>query len=256
MAGRIVNNPCAAQNGGMVPLALVAQAGVGIVVPHDMALDRELWRWAPDDVSLFLTRTPYTSLAVTVEMVKEISDYDDIARCTQDLVTTESGVYAYACTSGSYVRGLAGERELVQAMRTAGAPAAVTTTGALVEALAALGVTRVTVATPYEKELTVRLGDFFAEVGVQTVGSGHLGLRRDISKVPYETTAQLVRQADLPDAQAVVVSCTNLPTYDLIAPLEAELGKPVISANQATMWAALKALGRRGVGPGQRLLGM
>lgn len=219
-----------------------------------MALDRELWRWTPDDVSLYLTRTPYTPLAVTVEMVKEISDYDDIARCTQDLVTTESGVYAYACTSGSYVRGLAGERELVQAMRAAGAPAAVTTAGALVEALAALGVRGVAVATPYEQELTVRLAEFFAEVGVRTVGSGHLGLRRAISKVPYETTAGLVREADHPDAGAVVISCTNLPTYDLIAPLEAELGKPVISANQATMWAALRAVGRRAVGDGQRLL--
>jgi hypothetical protein len=30
--------------------------------------------------------------------------------------------------------------------------------------------------------------------------------------------------------------CTNLATYDLITPLERELGKPVLTANQATMW--------------------
>jgi maleate isomerase len=40
----------------------------------------------------------------------------------------------------------------------------------------------------------------------------------------------------------VFLACTNLPTYDLIAPLERMLGKPVLTANQVTMWAVLRAL--------------
>ena len=76
----------------------------------------------------------------------------------------------------------------------------------------------------------------------------------EIWKVPYGVTAQLIRDADSPDAQAVFASCTNLPTYDLIAPLEAELGKPVLTANQVTLWAALRRAGSTAVGPGQRLL--
>ena len=56
------------------------------------------------------------------------------------------------------------------------------------------------------------------------------------------------------DAEAVFISCTNLPTYDVIATLEAELGKPVLTANQVTIWSALRVIGRKAVGPGQRLL--
>jgi maleate isomerase len=52
----------------------------------------------------------------------------------------------------------------------------------------------------------------------------------------------------------VFVSCTNLPTYDVIAPMEAELGIPVLTANQVTMWAALRRTGHRALGTGQRLL--
>lgn len=240
------------------------QHGIGVVVPHDMALDRELWRWAPDDVSLYVTRTPRPPLdvgpdsvspeTVTTEMIASISEADLVARATDDLITTESSVYAYACTSGSFIRGVTGERALAQTMVAAGAPAAVTTSGALIGALAHLGVTRVAVATPYDEQLTALLGDFLVEAGVSLVGSAHLGLTHDIWKLPYETTATLIREADRPDADAVVVSCTNLPTYDLIAPLEAELGKPVVTANQATMWASLQVLGRPAVGPGQRLL--
>jgi maleate isomerase len=230
------------------------QLGVGVVVPHDMALDRELWRWVPDDVTLHLTRTPHVEAEVTVDMVAAISETAIVARGVRDLVTTESGVYAYACTSGSFVRGVSGERELVDAMTAAGAPAAVTTSGALLSALSRLDVHRVAIATPYHPSLTALLDCFLVEAGFTLAGSAHLGLTSDIWKVGYETTADLIRRADDPSSEAIVVSCTNLPTYDLIAPLEAELGKPVVTANQATMWASLQAIGRTGPGPGQRLL--
>lgn len=72
--------------------------------------------------------------------------------------------------------------------------------------------------------------------------------------MPYARTAELIRAVDDPAAEAIVVSCTNLPSYDLIAPLERELGKPIVTANQATMWATLRRLGIAAVGPGQALL--
>ncbi len=232
----------------------LARTRLAVVVPHDMVLDHELWRWAPDDVSLHFTRTPHTPAEVTMQMVAAISDLDLLADAVRNLSVTESAVYAYACTSGSFVRGVAGEREIVRAMRAAGAPAAVTTSGALVQAVQALGAETVAVATPYDEAITDALAAFLTEAGIAVSGSARLGLTHDIWKQPYEVTRELVRSADRPAAQAVVLSCTNLPTYDLIAPLEAELGKPVVSANQATMWAALRAVGDRATGPGQRLL--
>jgi maleate isomerase len=72
--------------------------------------------------------------------------------------------------------------------------------------------------------------------------------------VPYDVTAKLVRETNTDDAAAVFISCTNLPTYDVISTLEAELGKPVLTANQVTIWSALTIIGRKGVGPGQRLM--
>ena len=81
-----------------------------------------------------------------------------------------------------------------------------------------------------------------------------LAAHSDIWTVHYDVTAGLVRDTDTADAQAVFISCTNLPTYDVIAPLERELGKPVLTANQVTMWSALHVIGRKAVGPGQQLL--
>jgi maleate isomerase len=230
------------------------QTGIGVVVPYDFALDRELWRWVPDDISLHLTRMPYVPLAATMEMAIHVSDPALVANGASEVKAVSPLVTAYACTSGSFVGGLAGETALVAAMKGAGAPAAVTTGGALLTALRHLDMNRIATATPYTADITAGLSSYLAEAGVDVVAASGLGLTSDIWTVPYDVTAQLVRDTDRPDAEAVFVSCTNLPTYDVIAPLEAELGKPVLTANQVTMWSALTLAGRKAVGPGQQLL--
>jgi len=233
----------------------VADVGVGIVVPYDFALDRELWRWTPPGVNLLLTRTRYAAMPVTLAQAKVVSDTAAVAEATRSVLEPGPGVVAYGCTSGSFVRGLEGEHELVEAMVGAGAPAAVTTSGALLEALAHLGISRISVATPYDEAITLRLQEFLHEAGTEVVGASFLGLSGQIWTVPYLETAALVRQAAAQGGEAVFVSCTNLLCYDLIAPLEEELGVPVLTANQVTMWAALRRVGAVPLGHGQALLG-
>lgn len=230
------------------------QSGIGVVTPFDFALDRELWRWVPDDVSLHITRMPFAPMPATLEMAVHISDPALVAQGYDDVRAVSPSVMAYACTSGSFIGGLEGEAALVSAMTDAGAPAAVTTSGALLEALIHLEVRRIATATPYVAELTVGLTTYLAEAGVEVVAAAGLGLTSDIWTVPYDVTAALVRDTDTDGAQAVFISCTNLPTYDVIAELERELGKPVLTANQVTMWSALRVLGRKAVGTGQQLL--
>jgi maleate isomerase len=230
------------------------QSGIGVVAPFDFALDRELWRWVPNDISLHITRMPYAPMPATLEMAVHISDPALVANGFDDVRAVSPLVMAYACTSGSFIGGLAGEAALVSAMTEAGAPAAVTTSGALLQALRHLDVGRIATATPYVAELTVGLTTYLAEAGVEVVAAAGLGLTSDIWTVPYDVTAGLVRETDTADAQAVFISCTNLPTYDVIAALERELGKTVLTANQVTMWSALNVIGRKAVGQGQQLL--
>jgi maleate cis-trans isomerase len=60
---------------------------------------------------------------------------------------------------------------------------------------------------------------------------------------PEERAAELAHQADAPAAQAVLISGTGLPTAGMLERLERELGKPVISSNQACLWRALRLAG-------------
>lgn len=240
---------------GGIPSGPAVQTAIGVVSPYDMALDAELWRWVPPEAALLFARTPYDPLPVTIEMVELLSDEDGIRAAAQQLKTVAPSAYAFACTSGSFVNGRAGEAEVASALAEAGGAPAVTSSGAIVAALAHLGMSRVAIATPYDAEITARLQAFLTESSLEVTGVAYLGLNSKMWTVPYRHTAELIRQANSKDAEAIVVSCTNLPTYDLIAPLERELGKPIISANQATMWAALALCELSAVGPGQRLVG-
>jgi maleate isomerase len=222
---------------------LLAQHGLGVIAPFDFALDRELWRWAPDDVSLYLTRLPFVPVPVTVEMASSLSDSDGVRRATRDLLAPEPLGVAYACASGSFINGADGERELVRSMLGAGAPLASTTSGGLVQALEVLDLRRIAVVTPYIDSVTTRLLDYLGEHGVDVVSSVGLGLLSHIWKVGYSEVVRAVAEVDRPEAEGVFISCTNVPTYDIIAPLERLLGKPVLTANQVTMWAALRGIG-------------
>lgn len=254
----LVPEPLSGQTHALI--APVDQRSVGVIVPYDFALDRELWEWVPPQVSLHLTRTPYQRVPVNLTQAELIGAPEVVLRGAQDLSTISPEVVAYGCTSGSFVGGLQGQAAIVAALRSGGYDHAVTTSGALLAALAALEADVVAVATPYDEPIAARLAGFLDEAGIAVSGLHSLGLSGRIWTVPYQRTAELIRRAARDrltvgrSPQAVVVSCTNLPTRPLIAPLEAELGIPVITANQATIWAALREIGLGAIGADQHLL--
>lgn len=235
--------------GGPLP-----QRGVGVVAPFDFALDRELWRWVPDEISLYLTRTPFVPVEVSLDMARLVSEHETLRDAVFALHSVSPESLAYACTSGSFVGGTVGERAMCSAMTEAAGLPAVTTSGALLDALADIGARRIAVVTPYTRSVTDSLEDFLGEAGISVIGREYLGLTREIWRVPYRDVVDMARRAVVGDADALFISCTNLPTYDVIPQLEAELRMPVLSANQVTMWAALRAIGARAVGPYQALL--
>jgi maleate isomerase len=231
----------------------VAQRGIGVIAPFDLALERELWRWAPLEVSLHLARTPYEPVPVSMEMAELVSSAAHLIAATRDVLHVEPELIAYLCTSGSFIKGLDYEKSLRDTICHAGARDAVTTSGALIEAINKLDLTRVSVVTPYDEILTHKLHDFLAEAGCEVIRSDHLGLGGGIWKVSYRTIAERIINADDSKAQAIFVSCTNLPTYDIVEPLEQALGKPVLTANQLTLWACLGRMKLPMVGPGKWL---
>ncbi|RKN39853.1 decarboxylase [Streptomyces hoynatensis] len=205
-------------------------------------------------MSLHLTRTPFVPVEVSLDLARMVSEHETLREAVGALCAVSPEVVAYACTSGSFVSGVAGERAMSAAMSRAGGTVALTTSGALLDALRELGARRIAVVTPYTRSVTDALEEYLREAGVQVCGRSYLGLTREIWRVPYRDVVDMARAAVADGPEALFISCTNLPTYDVIPQLEAELRMPVISANQVTMWAALRSIGKEAVGPYQALL--
>ena len=58
-----------------------------------------------------------------------------------------------------------------------------------------------------------------------------------------EAVFDLGRRADSAEAEVLVLSCTDMRSVEALERLEIALGKPVITSNQAMIFAALPHLG-------------
>lgn len=219
------------------------EIAIGVIVPFDFELDWEYWKYPPEGVSLYFTRTPYLRKPVGIGLARDVGKTTVLANATRALSSLNPAVTLYACSSGSFIRGLAGEAQQRQAMMDAGARQAVTTSGAMIDALRACGAERIAVATPYTRSLTLSVVDFLEEAGFDVVSAQYLGLSTGIGTVSQRTIASLVKNASSPEADAVFVSCTALGTFGIVAGLEKEVKRPVFTSNQVSFWAALKAAG-------------
>ena len=221
-----------------------AVGSIGLVLPFDSALDREYWRYLPAQVDLFLARTPHVVGPLGAATIAAVSAEERVLPVVEDMVRAlDPDVVVYACTSGSFLRGLDGCARLTAEMERAGCRRAGSTSEYLLEALSALGATTVAVAAPYDDEMTALLVGFLEAGGFQPVSVSNLGMTGDPKTVTLAEVTALAEAADHPDADVLFVSCTNLRTYDLVPGLERRLGKPVLTANQVTMWGALRRAG-------------
>lgn len=150
-------------------------------------------------------------------------------------------VICYGCTGGGVISGVGHDREICQTIENMTGIRATTTIESVTKALQQLRVRRVSVASPYEGWLNQKLRDFMEKSGFEVMAIDGIGTREHASVTP-ERVAELACSVDRPEAEAIVISCTNFRTLEIIEPLEQRLGKPVITSNSASMWEMLRVL--------------
>lgn len=163
-----------------------------------------------------------------------IDEARKLARARVDLV-------AYACTSGSFLKGVVYDAQVQAALKEASGLPIVTAASASVAALKLVGATKITFLSPYPPEVHARGVTYFKEAGFDVVAEATLGHNetRFIAASDVDTVERLAREAVAPDSEAVFISCTNFPAWRSIPRLEAILQIPVLSSNQAVFWEVL-----------------
>lgn len=220
-------------------------AKIGLVVPSTNTVNAHEWTlMAPEGISI------HTARAMLLGHSTQES-YDIMAKNTEkaaeELATAEVDIVAYGCTSGSF---MCDRRQICKRLSELcnGVPAT-TTSDSFTAALRALGVKKVSMGTPYLDFVNQQEVKFLESEGFKVMKWHGLQMgesqaeRRAINKIPPEGVFRLARKVDHPEAEAIFLSCTAMPTINVIAELEAELGKPVVTSNQSTFWNCLRTLG-------------
>lgn len=153
----------------------------------------------------------------------------------------------WACDGGSFVRGWQGAHEQVRELAlAAGMPASSTSFG-FVHAAAEIGARRVALAATYPEDVTGLFVDFLRAGGIEVAAARSAGAvtAAEVAAWGEAEVLALAREADVPRAEAVLLPDTALHTVAWIPALEKGLGKPVLTANQVSVWEALRLADRR-----------
>jgi maleate cis-trans isomerase len=168
---------------------------------------------------------------------------EDIDYQSRLLGTAKVELVILAQTSASLFADDYDEVTIRRMSEGAGVPA-VTSAQAVGRAVRALGARRIAIVSPYSDEVNQRAGRYFeTKHGLETVALEGFGATDSyaIGQLGPENARNAFTRIDRPEIEVFVVPGGNFPTMSSIASWEHEFGKPVVTTNQASFWAMLRA---------------
>ena len=230
------------------PLASEAPSGLSVGVIA-LATDRvgvsdfERFLAPVAEVEVFSSRVPIAEV-VTPATLAAMRDH--LSEAAARLVPgSPLDAIAFSCTSGTVAIGQDNVRAAIESARPGIAVHTPIEAGA--KALAALGVRRIALLTPYLEATGDLIAGFFEAGGVDVLSRTTFALDgdRQMNRVTPRGLIAAGRQclADTPEAEGLFISCTGLATANVVEAIEAETGLPVVTSNQALAWDVLRGSG-------------
>lgn len=191
----------------------------------------------PEGVSIHTTRLKLASggrdeLLRMTEKVEEGADL--LADAGADLIV-------FHCTAVSTFDPMM-EVNLKRRIEAATGKPATATSEALTAAFRALGAKRIVLVSPYSKAVNEREAAYFTHHGITVLSETGLDLKGGNAYASVEPGQwyRHTRAKRHQDADAYFLSCTTIRSTAVIAALERDLGKPVVTSNQAMVWHVLR----------------
>jgi len=223
---------------------------IGLLVPSSSSVQEwDIGRALPDDITLHVARMRLSNVDAesTLRIVQEIETE------SQKLADVDVDVIIFPATAPSSRNGIGYDQELIKRITAASGKPATTASTALLEALRVLSAKRIVLGAPWSAAVNQTAAAFIEGNGFEVLAQETLGLVRnlEIGLLDPQTAYDVGRRVDRPNADAVMLACGNWTTFAIIDRLERDLGKPVLTTNQVSLWHALKIMGSgplRGLG--------
>jgi maleate isomerase len=217
---------------------------IGLLLPSSSSVQElDIGRVLPEDITLHVARMRLNNVDAesTLRIVQEIEIE------SQKLADVDVDVIIFPATAPSSRNGLGYDRELIKRINAASGKPATTASTALLEALQVLTVKRIVLGAPWSASINQTVAAFLEANGVEVLAQEALGFVRnlEIGLLEPQTALDVGRRVNRLGADAVMLACGNWSTFSIIDQLERDLGKPVLTTNQVSLWHALKIMGTR-----------
>ncbi len=223
------------------------RARFGVLVPFtNTNLEPDMALMVPPGVSLHVARMGgYDEDEIPDENQMHGLGAADLDEPLHLLMGAKPDVVFYGCTSATLTHGPEFDHELSARISAESGAKTVTAAGALAHALSTLGAKRIGFASPYVPAINDMAIGFLAKLGFETIQRAEVTETLDNTgqgALDPDAVFQLGLAADHPEADVLVLSCTDMRSVETLARLEDAVGKPVISSNQAMLYQALHFL--------------
>ncbi|MGI9498668.1 MAG: ectoine utilization protein EutA [Geminicoccaceae bacterium] len=213
-----------------------------LALSTDHTSERDMQAIAPaDEVGIYVSRVRYenpTTSGNLLAMQPRLAEAASLILSGEEL-----DVIAYSCTAASV---MIGDERVAASIREAkpGVPV-VTPTAAAFAAFAHLGVSRVSLLTPYIEPVTKAMRDYFENHDLDVINSACLGIEDDrmMARLSKDAIVEAALATTTTEAEALFISCTAVRAADVAERIEEEIKKPVVTSNQAMAWRSLRLAG-------------
>ena len=166
---------------------------------------------------------------------------ENVTEVSKDILPDEKlDCVVYGCTSGTIASGYDSIKNKINLAK----PEArvVTPSSAAVNALRKMNVKKVSIFTPYSEKLNNEVVDYFKKENFIITSNSYFDILydNDIAKIDPDYLYEVITKMDLAEAEAIFLSCTNLPALNIVDKLEKKLNKIVLSSNQVLIWDTLQ----------------
>jgi maleate isomerase len=195
------------------------------------------------NVDLFVNRIHCYSPLTSENLIRMSNTVTEVSN---DILPDEKlDCVVYGCTSGTIAAGYDSIKKKIELAKPN--TKVTTPSTAAVNALKKMNVSKVAIFTPYSKKLNDEVTNYFKKENFIITSNLYfdISIDSDISKIDPDYLYDVILNMDLNEAEAIFLSCTNLPALSIIDKLEKRLNKLVLSSNQVLIWDTLQNIGKK-----------